>query len=184
MKLRKVLSNAAADPWLREGSTLVFCASAQEVERLKDALLRGTLLHEQATHGVDSSSSSSSSTSSSTSSSSISTGSSDRNSNSCSSSGDDSNNSISSGSNGNSGAAPIVLPIALHTGLSPSERKAAIDAFLADDTGVMIATDIVARGLDFPALRHVVLYVQEIEGRGGGGWVGGKERKREGRKGD
>ena len=31
MKLRKVLSNAAADPWLREGSTLVFCASAQEV---------------------------------------------------------------------------------------------------------------------------------------------------------
>jgi superfamily II DNA/RNA helicase len=49
----------------------------------------------------------------------------------------------------------------------------------------MIATDIVARGLDFPALRHVVLYVQEIEGRGGGGDGGRereKERKRRGRK--
>ena len=169
MKLRKVLSNAAVDPWLREGSTLVFCASAQEVERLKDALL-----HKQAANEVDSSS-----TSNSTSSSSSSTGSSDRNSNSSSSSGGGSSNSISSGSNCNSGATPVVLPIALHTGLSPSERKAAIDAFLADDTGVMIATDIVARGLDFPALRHVVLYVQEKEGRGRG-CGGGRERGEEG----
>jgi ATP-dependent RNA helicase RhlE len=44
----------------------------------------------------------------------------------------------------------------LHADRSQADRNAALTAFAADDVALLICTDVAARGLDLPDIRHVV----------------------------
>lgn len=46
----------------------------------------------------------------------------------------------------------------IHSGLSPAARAAAINKFRIGETWVLIATDLLGRGLDFLGLNTVVNY--------------------------
>merc|ERR1712176_494898 len=47
----------------------------------------------------------------------------------------------------------------LHGALPSLQRVRAVHAFrIGDDTKILVCTDVAARGLDFPRLRHVVMY--------------------------
>jgi superfamily II DNA/RNA helicase len=51
-----------------------------------------------------------------------------------------------------------VSTVALHGDLPLPDRLRALDAFKDGDTPILVATDIAARGLDIPAVSHVVNY--------------------------
>lgn len=72
----------------------------------------------------------------------------------------------------------IVLTYSLPT-LDQEERTKAIEAFREGKKDVLVATDVASKGLDFPAIQHVINYdmPEEIEnyGREAGilmGWAG------------
>ncbi|HTK84388.1 MAG TPA: DEAD/DEAH box helicase [Patescibacteria group bacterium] len=46
----------------------------------------------------------------------------------------------------------------IHGGMRQNQRERSINAFRASQTRIMIATDIAARGLDVPQIRHVINY--------------------------
>lgn len=94
-KLLWALKEARSDPWLCDGTTMVFC------QRPDDALRLRALLED---------------------------------------------------------ADPASCPEALHDDLEAEERAAVKLAFSSGTSRVLVATDVAARGLDFPLLRHVVLY--------------------------
>ena len=52
----------------------------------------------------------------------------------------------------------IALPVMLHGGMEDAERVAAISSFRSGASNVLVCTNVAARGLDFPAVGHVVLY--------------------------
>lgn len=71
--------------------------------------------------------------------------------------------------------------VAIHGGLSQDERSYAIDAFKAGKRDVLVATDVASKGLDFPAIQHVINwdmpseiedYVHRIGRTGRGGRTG------------
>ena len=90
-----MLARAAADPWLSCGSTLVFCSSASESERVH-RLLSDTL------------------------------------------------------------ASPP-RSVLLHDLLPAEVRASAVERLLAGEVEMLVATQVAARGLDFPSLRHVIM---------------------------
>jgi ATP-dependent RNA helicase DeaD len=49
-------------------------------------------------------------------------------------------------------------PVALHDDMQLQERTASVQAFRDGDARLLVATDAVMRGLDFPDLRHVIMY--------------------------
>lgn len=49
-------------------------------------------------------------------------------------------------------------PALLHAEIDDEEHRAAILAFRSAEARVLVATDVAARGLDFPLVRHVVMY--------------------------
>jgi len=53
---------------------------------------------------------------------------------------------------------PGCRPRALHDGMEAEERAAALGAFRSGASRTLLTTDSAARGLDFPELRHVVMY--------------------------
>jgi len=55
--------------------------------------------------------------------------------------------------------------VAVHGGKDQHERNAAIASFKAGDNDVLVATDVAAKGLDFPDIKHVINFdmPQEIE---------------------
>ena len=46
----------------------------------------------------------------------------------------------------------------VHSQLQQRQRLRALDSFRASPIGVLVATDIAARGLDIPKVQHVVHY--------------------------
>lgn len=50
------------------------------------------------------------------------------------------------------------VPLKLHQELSEEERASALAAFRAGESRLLVATDVAARGLDVPSVRHVVLF--------------------------
>ena len=56
-----------------------------------------------------------------------------------------------------------VAATSIHGDKSQPERAAAIDAFRAGDKDVLIATDVAAKGLDFPSIQHVINYDMPTE---------------------
>ena len=63
-----------------------------------------------------------------------------------------------SGSGNSSGAATSCQVAMIHGKRNQRERQEAIQHFKGGKTNVLIATDIVGRGIHIPGLRHVVLY--------------------------
>ncbi|XP_066590951.1 ATP-dependent RNA helicase DDX24 [Prorops nasuta] len=49
-------------------------------------------------------------------------------------------------------------PLPLHAGMQQRQRLKNLERFQADDNGVLIATDVAARGLDIPNVEHVIHY--------------------------
>lgn len=47
---------------------------------------------------------------------------------------------------------------AIHSNMVQKQRMRSLERFRASDTGVLIATDVAARGLDIPMIQHVVHY--------------------------
>ena len=47
---------------------------------------------------------------------------------------------------------------AIHGGKTQEERNEAVDAFRSRKRDVLVATDVAAKGLDFPRIRHVINY--------------------------
>ncbi|RXM93930.1 putative ATP-dependent RNA helicase DDX41 [Acipenser ruthenus] len=58
-----------------------------------------------------------------------------------------------------------VEAVAIHGGKDQEERTKAIEAFKEGKKDVLVATDVASKGLDFPAIQHVVNYdmPEEIE---------------------
>jgi len=56
------------------------------------------------------------------------------------------------------GALPALRPGALHGAMPDAQRAAALGAFRAGESRVLLCTEIAARGLDVPELAHVVMY--------------------------
>ncbi|KAM8972979.1 putative ATP-dependent RNA helicase DDX41 isoform 2-T2 [Pelodytes ibericus] len=58
-----------------------------------------------------------------------------------------------------------VEAVAIHGGKDQEERTKAIEAFREEKKDVLVATDVASKGLDFPAIQHVVNYdmPEEIE---------------------
>uniref|UniRef100_A0A671PHP1 RNA helicase n=1 Tax=Sinocyclocheilus anshuiensis TaxID=1608454 RepID=A0A671PHP1_9TELE len=58
-----------------------------------------------------------------------------------------------------------VEAVAIHGGKDQEERTKAIEAFKEEKKDVLVATDVASKGLDFPAIQHVVNYdmPEEIE---------------------
>ncbi|HRO66733.1 MAG TPA: DEAD/DEAH box helicase [Pseudobdellovibrionaceae bacterium] len=48
--------------------------------------------------------------------------------------------------------------VSMHGGMEQSERERQLEAFRDRPTGVLIATDVTARGIDLPGITHVVNY--------------------------
>lgn len=128
-KLLTVLRRARADEWLRDGATLVFCANGATVERLRAVVMEAEKVSYKA--------------------------------------------ELSAPSPPSPPLPrpllPPLPPLILHEGLADDERHAALSALRrsAADADVetpsraprvLIATSVVARGLDVPGLRHVILY--------------------------
>jgi len=93
-ELLRLLSRAELDPWLAEGTTLVFTRSAAEADRVCAVL---------------------------------------------------------------AAARPECSPAVLHGEADPGRRAEALRAFASAECRLLVATDVAARGLDFPRLRHVVM---------------------------
>ena len=55
-------------------------------------------------------------------------------------------------------AMAALSPTALHGGMRAAARAAALAAFRAGTSRCLVTTDAVARGLDVPSVRHVILY--------------------------
>jgi len=51
-----------------------------------------------------------------------------------------------------------VVPLPLHAQLHQKQRLKNLDRFAASNTGLLIATDVAARGLDIPNIEHVIHY--------------------------
>ena len=51
-----------------------------------------------------------------------------------------------------------VTPLPLHAQLHQRQRLKNLDRFTASTTGLLLATDVAARGLDIPHIQHVVHY--------------------------
>ncbi|KAF6080915.1 DEAD-box helicase 41 [Phyllostomus discolor] len=68
-----------------------------------------------------------------------------------------------------------VEAVAIHGGKDQEERTKAIEAFREGKKDVLVATDVASKGLDFPAIQHVINYdmPEEIENYGGSSWGGG-----------
>lgn len=62
-----------------------------------------------------------------------------------------------------------VEAVAIHGGKDQEERTKAIEAFRDGKKDVLVATDVASKGLDFPAIQHVINYdmPEEIENYGG-----------------
>ncbi|KAK1334130.1 hypothetical protein QTO34_005130 [Cnephaeus nilssonii] len=58
-----------------------------------------------------------------------------------------------------------VEAVAIHGGKDQEERTKAIEAFREGEKDVLVATDVASKGLDFPAIQHVINYdmPEEIE---------------------
>ena len=56
------------------------------------------------------------------------------------------------------GAMPWLKPSILHGETEPQAREAVLTGFKEDDTRLLVSTDVVARGLDFVHVRHVINY--------------------------
>ena len=58
--------------------------------------------------------------------------------------------------------------VAIHGGKSQEEREYAVRVFREGKKDVLVATDIVSKGLDFPDIQHVINYdmPKEIENYG------------------
>ena len=58
-----------------------------------------------------------------------------------------------------------VSAVSVHGGKSQEERNESIDTFKAGKADVLVATDVAAKGLDFPAIQHVINFdmPKEIE---------------------
>lgn len=58
-----------------------------------------------------------------------------------------------------------VSAVSIHGAKSQEERNESIDAFKAGKADVLVATDVAAKGLDFPAIQHVINFdmPKEIE---------------------
>lgn len=128
-KLLTVLRRARADEWLRDGATLVFCANGATVERLRAVVMEAEKAYSEAELSTLSPPS----------------------------------------PPPPRPLLPPLPPLILHEGLADDERHAALSALRrsAADADVeapsraprvLIATSVVARGLDVPGLRHVILY--------------------------
>ena len=50
------------------------------------------------------------------------------------------------------------IPLPLHAQLHQKQRLKNLDRFTASPTGLLVATDVAARGLDIPGVEHVVHY--------------------------
>ena len=48
------------------------------------------------------------------------------------------------------------MGLSLHGGKDQVDRNAAIDEFKAGNKDVLVATDVAAKGLDFPDIQHVI----------------------------
>lgn len=61
-----------------------------------------------------------------------------------------------------------VLKLCLTSFVDQEERTKAIEAFKEGKKDVLVATDVASKGLDFPAIQHVVNYdmPEEIENYG------------------
>ncbi|MEE6479764.1 hypothetical protein FKM82_012370 [Ascaphus truei] len=61
-----------------------------------------------------------------------------------------------------------VEAVAIHGGKDQEERTKAIEAFREEKKDVLVATDVASKGLDFPAIQHVINYdmPEEIENYG------------------
>lgn len=55
-------------------------------------------------------------------------------------------------------ALPTLRPVMLHDAMADEQRAASLCAFRSAEARVLLCTDVAARGLDFPALAHVVMY--------------------------
>ena len=99
-ELVRVLRRALDDPWMSQGSTLIFAAGTVEASRVH-ALLCTEL--------------------------------------------------------------PALDAALLHEELAADERAAAVCAFREREAGALVATQLAARGLDFPYLRHVVLHALTLD---------------------
>lgn len=53
---------------------------------------------------------------------------------------------------------PLSTPMALHSETRADQRAAVLHAFRSGEARVLVANDAAARGLDFPSLRHVIMY--------------------------
>jgi superfamily II DNA/RNA helicase len=144
-KLLTVLRRARADEWLRDGATLVFCANGATVERLRAVVMEAEKAYSEAELSTLPHSHSHSY----------------------------SEAELSTLSPPSPPPPrpllPPLPPLILHEGLADDERHAALSALRrsAADADVeapsraprvLIATSVVARGLDVPGLRHVILY--------------------------
>ncbi|OQS01773.1 DEAD/DEAH box RNA helicase [Achlya hypogyna] len=56
-----------------------------------------------------------------------------------------------------------VAAVSIHGGKDQVERNAAVDAFKAGAKDVLVATDIAAKGLDFPDIQHVINFDMPTE---------------------
>ncbi len=48
--------------------------------------------------------------------------------------------------------------VSIHGGMEQKEREASLESFREKETGVLIATDVSARGIDLPGITHVINY--------------------------
>ncbi|CAE7536020.1 DED1, partial [Symbiodinium pilosum] len=55
------------------------------------------------------------------------------------------------------------LPLALHEGTSPDEKGRIAREFREGTCQILLTTDMAARGLDFPRVRHVILYDAPVD---------------------
>ncbi|KAL1525348.1 hypothetical protein AB1Y20_020208 [Prymnesium parvum] len=53
---------------------------------------------------------------------------------------------------------PWLNPVLIHGEVDTQERQVRLRAFAEDDTRLLVTSDVVARGLDFVEVRHVVMY--------------------------
>jgi ATP-dependent RNA helicase DDX24/MAK5 len=49
-------------------------------------------------------------------------------------------------------------PLALHSEMAQKQRLRSLERFAANDKGILIATDVAARGLDITNIEHVIHY--------------------------
>ena len=52
---------------------------------------------------------------------------------------------------------PELNAVLVHGETRPYDRELALQTFREDDTRFLVASDVATRGLDFPAVRHVIM---------------------------